>query len=1047
MMKKLFLLVLASVMWSVAMAVPAKPGIYTFQQSDGTTIHVSLIGDEWNSSFVTSDGLTVVRNDNGDFYYRNAEGITTMRAHDPTVRSADESAFVLTNKDQCKLSKIAEAKVNEPGEPGKLRSVRLKANQAINPIGTRYVPVVLVEYSDIKFKDSDPIATFQSFFNSGSTSVYQYFQDQSDGQFDPQFEILGKVTLANNRAYYGGHSSTWGNDARVGTMVAQGCLGIASSVDWTKFDNNNDGYIDAVIVIYAGVGEASSGVENAVWPCRWQIYGSDYGYSYVTVDGKKINDFGVFNELSGYNTSKIDGIGTVCHEFSHVLGLPDYYDTNYANHFGMGDWSLMDGGCYNNDGYTPCGYGSYEKMFMGWRQLEDAVPGTTYTIEHTANSTARGIKVPTSNQNEYYILDNIQKKGWNAYAHNSGLLVTHVYYSSSAWSNNTVNNTNTRRMTIIPADNSLKMNLSSGYYFADSSDQTGDLYPYNGNNELTDESTPAAATYTGTGLMGKPITNIKKNSDGTVSFVYIASAAFGGDAPTIAVDEATIGPDGFTVNWAAMPNALSYKLRLLPFTASLTESFKKCTTTVETALNGSIDQYMDNSGWQAYRARQVEGGLRLGNSGANGTLGYIYNNTLDFTETSGKAVVEVTAYSYDDDNATMKVTCGGKDQTVELTRTPTTFTLSFDEINEATSQQLRFGNAQNGKRVVVTHAVLSLPSGGSEQIVDGITGTSYTFTGLAPKTTYLIDGLATYSGGDSDWSDKVSATTKTIDNYILGDANLDQTVNVFDVVTTALYALQQAVSPFWLPAADVNADGIIDVTDIVGIVNISLGVEPDALQASMLEAKNLNGSDLVQLSVDPFSLKAGETREIALNLSNSKAKTALQFDILLPMGVTLDNVSLTGRNDAHVVSEATVEGGKHRILLYSNDNSAIRGNNGAVLNITLSAADSFTGTGELGFDNIVIADRDMNRIAASPFNVIIGNAITAIDNVSAGTRFYHNGDNIIVESPVDQTVTVTAVNGMSRTIRVNAGKTAITLPDHRGIYIIKVGDKVTKISR
>lgn len=1042
MMKKAIVMILAVVAWLSASAVPAKPGVYTFTQSDGSTIHVSRVGDEWHSSYVTDDGLTVSRDAKGDFYYLDKNGITAVKAHDSNARGIDESGYVSQHASELRLGAL----IDEPTlnkRKGLNINSRLKANQSIKPSGTQYVPVVLVSYSDIKFKDADPVATFTSFFNSGSSSVEQYFHDQSNGQFAPKFEILGHVGLTNPRAYYGAHSSRWGNDARVGTMVAEGCLGI-TGVDWTKYDNDNDGYIDAVIVIYAGVGEASSNVDDAVWPCRWQIYGSDYGYKYAYVNAgsgtKKVNAFGVFNELSGYDNSKIDGIGTVCHEFSHVLGLPDYYDTNYAGHFGMGDWSLMDGGCYNNNGYTPCAYGAYEKSFMGWRDLEDAVPGTTYNLTATTSATGVGIKVPTDNSSEYYILENIQKTGWNAYAPNSGLLVTHVYYNSSAWSNNTVNNYDTRRMTIIPADNSLKMVLSDSYYFADTDDQVNDTYPYGNNNSLTDTSSPSADIYTGSGKMGKPITSITKNSNGTVSFVYIASAAFGGDAPVLNIDESSIVQDGFTATWNACSGASGYTVRLTPFNSVLNETFGKCTTASETAINGSLDAYTDIPGWTGYRARPQEGGFRLGNSGSTGTLGSITYSALDLSNSGGKVALQFTAFGYDGDDTPLNITCGGQTQTVTLTSSSASYTVVFDEVTAEASQKLVFQNGTKGKRVTVSSINVATPDATGEQQYPA-TGTSLTLTDLEWDSYYMVDMKATYSGGDSDWSNSILVHTKD-GEFIAGDVNLDGMVNVFDVVSTGLYIVETQTGRFYFKAGDVNEDGVVNVADLVGIVNLSLGLN---VYSPIAGLNSLSGSEL-SLGIAPFSLTAGESRDIDIVLTGAEAYTAMQLDLQLPPGISVTSSRVAPLGAEHDVSASVVSTGDTRVLVYNAENVNFAASQGALITLTLTANEQFAGEGELTVDNIVVSDRAMNAVTLSPVKVKIGKRhVTAIDNVAVTeVKLYANGDRVVVDTPVSEQMTIANIGGMTQTVMLRPGRNIVSLSG-TGLYIIKVADKTVKI--
>ena len=521
-MRKCFLLFMGLILsWSAAMAVPAKPGIHTVTQPDGSTLQVVLSGDEWHHSFVTPDGYTIKRADDGFFYYVTTVGITKIRVNDAENRTEQENLFLKENNAQMTMQALYAAKFNSGKLRNKTKGVALKAASEVPTSGSPKIPVLLVQYSDISMKHT--LANFQSHYNTQTWSVLQYFTDQSKGAFTPQFDIYGIYTLNNNRQYYGGNNSS-GDDQRVGRMVSDAISKAGNNIDWSQYDNDGDGYVDACIVVYAGPGEASGASSNTIWPCQWYLSASDYG-NYVTRNNTKIDKFAVFCELNGNSDSgtTLDGVGTFCHEFSHCLGLPDFYPTDQSNHFGMGDWSLLHGGCYNNNGDRPCGYTAYERNFMGWITLTTPVEGTTYTTA-TVDAGGQAFKITSNNSNEYYIIENIQKTGWNQYAPASGLLVNHVNYSATTWNNNTVNNSNNQGMTIIPADNSLKVNYYSGYgYEYDSSDEVGDLYPYGGNNQLTSTSTPAATLYNSSTNLNKPITNITKNSNNTVSFTYMGA--------------------------------------------------------------------------------------------------------------------------------------------------------------------------------------------------------------------------------------------------------------------------------------------------------------------------------------------------------------------------------------------------------------------------------------------------------------------------------------------------------------------------------------------
>lgn len=807
--------------WATAMAVPAKPGVRIIKQADGTTIHLRLAGDEWHHSFTTDEGLTVARGVDGNFYYRTAAGMSTVVAHDASQRSEQEKAYVTANTENLSLKSLFTTAQRAR------RSKALVARKAsqVPQTGSPRIPVILVNYKDKKFISSNPVDAWKKqISNPGEVSVYQYFVDQSFGKYTPQFDIYGPYNLANNRSYYGGNDY-YGEDKRVGTMVGEACQGMDSTIDWSKYDNDGDGMCDVVIVLYAGDGEASSwdsDAENAVWPCQWELSDSDFGKD-LTMDGVTVSKFAVFNEVNGYDLKKLDGIGTFCHEFSHCLDLPDFYDTEYGKHFGMGSWSLLDNGSYNNDGYTPCGYTAYERNFMGWFDYTDPKEGTRYTTK-TVQDGGEAYKITSNNPNEYYIIENIQQTGWNKHAFASGLQVTHVNYNATTWLENTVNNSNAQGMTIIPADNSLKLDYDMGYYYINEEDQEGDLFPYNGHNELTATSTPAATLYNSSAKLDKPITQITKNSDGTVSFTYIEQPL-----PTPVAAEATaVSGDGFTANWSACEDAVSYTLKVTPkgdAEVILTETFAKCKETVTS--NFKLDTYMDNPGWTGSAMYIEPGGVRL-SSGKN--AGSITSPALDLAGSNGKTTVMVKAKCYNSDtncSLTIKVGDASEKVTVESS-TEQTFVVTLDCVQDA-AQQLTLSAIQ-GKRVVITgievysgdaSSMLSAPARvasedrkpSGEIIVTGITTTSYKLTGLSPETEYKYVVKAIYDGDESAWSNAVTVITSG-ETIIKGDVNADGVVDINDINILINIILGVDDASVYNGRADLNGDGTVDVSDI-----------------------------------------------------------------------------------------------------------------------------------------------------------------------------------------------------------------------------------------
>ncbi len=535
-----------------AVAVPAKPGWHTLKQSDGTFLRVQAVGNAFNHALLTSDGLMVALGDDGDYYYTSSlTGVSKVLAHEPNQRSASERAFIVAQHSNLTMTH----KEFKPIQGRPFFGVGgSNADADVPSLGARKVPIILVEYQDKRFNNTRE-QIIQAML-TGNTSVQQYFKDQSNGKYDPDFEVFGIYTLSQNRQYYGGNTSG-GDDKGLGSMVTEACqMAAADGVSFNRFDTNSDNYCDVVIVIYAGVGEAQASytVPSAIWPCNWNLQSASYygmgGNGAFRPNGSNVyvNNFAVFNELHGSsdNTTTIDGIGTFCHEFGHCLGLPDFYDTNYGGHYGMGYWDIMDTGCYANDTYTPVGYSAYEKNFMGWIDYVMPHPGTHYTLpiwNQKDEETDKALFIQSDiNGNEYFIIENRRQQGWDRYLPGQGLLIHHITYSAERWTANTPNNQNIQLITIMPADNSLSTN-----------NESGDTWPRNDKSAFTDNSTPAAklnmtasGNITGNaGYLGKPVTEMTIHGDGTASFWYMKGAI---TDPTIQVSAENVNCGATQVN-------------------------------------------------------------------------------------------------------------------------------------------------------------------------------------------------------------------------------------------------------------------------------------------------------------------------------------------------------------------------------------------------------------------------------------------------------------------------------------------------------------------
>lgn len=505
-MHRIFLFFLIGFYALTASAVPAKRERCTLTLANGSTIEATWMGDETMHFYLTDDGQCLQEDDNGIAHY--ADGAVIQKRWK------------------------AKALKRQAARDKRTAARRRKSGKAI--IGSKRGLVILIQFSDTPFYYTN--ADFRSLFNEeGYTddvnigSVHDYFLDASYGQFDFTFDVVGPVELDNPLSHYGANKSN-GDDQLVAAMVAEAIDKADEKVDFSRYDWDGDGEVEQIFFIHAGYDEAQTRTRNDIWSHAWTLTeGAEEGDGNgpVEADGVIIDSYACSAELRGKTGIHLTGIGTACHEFTHCFGLPDFYDTNGSN-FGMNTWDIMDYGEYNGNGGTPTGFTSYERMYCGWLEpieLNDAM----YVQEMpslTSNPTAYIIR-NSGEEDEYYLLENRQKEGWDKRIGGHGMLILHVDYDSLAWAMNEANTVRShQRMTIIPADN-----------FLSSWSLSGDTWPgTSGNTEFSDYSTPAAKFFNknaeGDYLMHHSITEITESPDGLISFVFDEEALGISSAPS-----------------------------------------------------------------------------------------------------------------------------------------------------------------------------------------------------------------------------------------------------------------------------------------------------------------------------------------------------------------------------------------------------------------------------------------------------------------------------------------------------------------------------------
>ena len=531
-MKKLLSLLLFISLATILWAVPAKRGVWkTLKLSDGTEVRAQLVGDEHGHYWLGTDGQAYVQIEDDTLYQR-----------------VDAQNIQQKAKQRRQLSNVRRVK-------------RLPANRAKKAsayTGQKKGIIILVNFADKEFQTSNSYfqrVVNEEGFSEGkfNGSMFDYFHAQSDGQFLLNFDVFGPVSLSKNTAYYGKNNKE-GDDLYPGTMVIEALKLVDSQVDFSKYDWDDDGEVDQVYVVYAGKGEADGGSSSTIWPHAWTLeeaYDYDDGSGPQTLDGVVINTYACGPELDG-TTGTLCGIGTMCHEFSHCLGYPDFYDIDYSGGQGMFEWDLMDSGSYNGNGYCPAGYTSYERWVAGWREPVELTTDTEVMemLPLVDADSQFYIIYNQGNRNEYFLLENRQQQGWDADIPGSGLLIIHVDYKKSVWAANEPNDDpDHQRMTWVAADNEYQYTVRNGDRYYTTSGAAKDPFPYGEVNAFSRNTTPAAKFYNkntdGTYYMTGAVKDITRNADGTMSFRYSLD-----DGTAINEVEAS------TAEWSSRPNVV-----------------------------------------------------------------------------------------------------------------------------------------------------------------------------------------------------------------------------------------------------------------------------------------------------------------------------------------------------------------------------------------------------------------------------------------------------------------------------------------------------------
>lgn len=380
----------------------------------------------------------------------------------------------------------------EAGAPR--RAMRHAAAAFAPPVSKKrkmHALALLVDFSDNK--GTRPAKDFEKllFSKTNPDSMSNFYKALSYGNLELTGEVVGYVRAPQPYAFYtAGESGTGENYPQNTPGLLNDALTIFCQNDnLTRFDLDQDGFVDGIFLIHAGGGaEAEPNKEkrkNMIWSHKW------------TLPQPFVNQ-GI--KVFAYSTEPEDGrVGVFAHEFGHVLGLPDLYDTTYRSH-GIGDWCLMAGGSWGGEGNRPARMSCWCLSKLGWikpRNITATKAIKLGTLEAKETECCRLWKKGAANP-EYFLAENRQATGLDASLPGSGLALWHIDESQSSNDNPAA-----YLVALVQADG--KKNLE---FLANSGDD-GDVFPgKKGVTEISGQTNPSTDSNMGV-ASGVALKNIK----------------------------------------------------------------------------------------------------------------------------------------------------------------------------------------------------------------------------------------------------------------------------------------------------------------------------------------------------------------------------------------------------------------------------------------------------------------------------------------------------------------------------------------------------------
>ena len=516
--KRLVMLAMLSNLIMMSYAVIAYPGLIDFKQPDGDIVKIRMKGSEELKWAETEDGYTLLYDTAGNLVYAELDAKGDLSATNLIATNIASRPTEVAKKLQSTPKRLTFS-ASQMNMANKIQQARVK-QMVVAPnspvVGTRKMLLILVEFSDYSFKNSkndfEKLMNQLNYTDGGRYgSVRDYYKENSFDQLDLVTDVVGIYRLSNKRSYYGANEGS-SRDKNPQAMALEAITKANADVDFSKYDNDNDGIVDGIHIIFAGPGEEAGGGGDCIWSHSSTVT--------TTVDGKSTSRYSCSPEIRGSGGSNISHIGVVCHEVAHVLGTKDFYDTNYGTdgeYPGTGDWDIMGTGCWNGEGACPAHFNPFTKIYdYAW-----AVPievSNTYSAKLEAHKKNGFIQINTRVSDEFFLLEYKQQRGFDSKIPGHGLMIYRASENLYGKEFNIINSSHRQQFYPIVANSTYAIPTDDPSSYGIVNSSAAPFPGTSGVTEFTDYSTPSMKSWNKY-TTKLPITSITENaSEGYVTF-------------------------------------------------------------------------------------------------------------------------------------------------------------------------------------------------------------------------------------------------------------------------------------------------------------------------------------------------------------------------------------------------------------------------------------------------------------------------------------------------------------------------------------------------